>query len=281
LVSATLLTQLPPVAAIMASLRLQELCQKIMAGAYNAPDYLSPGARDLLGRMLTVDPDARITLAEVAAHPWTRTSGLQWAMPDSHCYSLPGAGAFAESACDSLQQHQQQQQQQQPIVIPHGKSSSGAGSMRLPDVQQQQQQQQLGAQPSILDELQGHGYSRPAVLRYLAAGEANYVTASYYLLAEARQEAAQKLLPQKPWPFQPAVAHSSSRGGGSSRSSASRAAAAPGSAAAGSGGGASSSSARPASGPGGSSSSSSRHTPAGAPPYAPRPATAIAAPVPC
>jgi hypothetical protein len=68
---------------------MQELCQKIMAGSYNAPDWLSPAAKDLLARMLTVDPERRITLAEVAAHPWTRGSGPAWEMPTVNCYSAP------------------------------------------------------------------------------------------------------------------------------------------------------------------------------------------------
>jgi hypothetical protein len=68
--------------------------------------------------------------------------------------------------------------------------------------------EEVAADPAILTELESHGYARAATLRYLAAGEANYVTASYYLLAEAKAEAARKLLPAKPWPFQPVV-HSS------------------------------------------------------------------------
>jgi serine/threonine protein kinase len=50
----------------------QELCQKIMAGVYNTPEWLSPGAKDLLSRMLTVDPDHRASLREVAGHAWVR-----------------------------------------------------------------------------------------------------------------------------------------------------------------------------------------------------------------
>jgi serine/threonine protein kinase len=72
-----------------ATLPLQELCQKIMAGSYNAPDWLSPAAKDLLARMLTVDPERRISLAEVAAHPWTRGSGPAWEMPAVNCYCAP------------------------------------------------------------------------------------------------------------------------------------------------------------------------------------------------
>jgi serine/threonine protein kinase len=73
-----------------------------MAGSYNAPDWLSPAAKDLLARMLTVDPERRITLAEVAAHPWTRGSGPAWEMPTVNCYSAPpviqGASGAGEAA---------------------------------------------------------------------------------------------------------------------------------------------------------------------------------------
>lgn len=81
---------------------LQELCQKIMAGSYNAPNWLSPAAKDLLARMLTVDPERRISLAEVAQHPWTRGSGPAWEMPSVNCYSAPavvqGPGGAGEAA---------------------------------------------------------------------------------------------------------------------------------------------------------------------------------------
>ena len=50
----------------MCSLMLQELCQKIMAGTYNAPEWLSGGAKDLLSRMMTLDPEQRITLEQVS-----------------------------------------------------------------------------------------------------------------------------------------------------------------------------------------------------------------------
>eukprot|EP00775_Hariotina_reticulata_P009903 gene9903-10060_t len=127
----------------------QELCQRIMAGTYNAPDWLSPAAKDLLSRMLTVDPERRATLAEVAAHPWTRGSGPQWELPSFNCYNLVPA------------------------------ADGGAAS----------------ADASILAELESQGYPRLVTAKYLTAGETNYVTASYYLLAEAKAEAARKLLP--------------------------------------------------------------------------------------
>eukprot|EP00878_Enallax_costatus_P027234 GHUV01029297.1.p1 GENE.GHUV01029297.1~~GHUV01029297.1.p1 ORF type:complete len:198 (+),score=48.38 GHUV01029297.1:41-595(+) len=144
-----------------------------MAGNFNAPEWLSPAAKDILSRMLTVDPDRRITLAEVAAHPWTRGSGPGWEMPSSNCYAPP--------------------------AVTHDDAT---------------------ADQSILAELETHGYPRATTLRYLAAGDTNYVTASYYLLAEGKAEAARKLLPPKPWPFQPVVVHSSRSKASSSRSAA-------------------------------------------------------------
>ena len=43
----------------------QELCAKIMEGRYTVPEALSPAAKDLLARMLTVDPERRITFEQV------------------------------------------------------------------------------------------------------------------------------------------------------------------------------------------------------------------------
>jgi serine/threonine protein kinase len=203
----------------------QELCQKIMAGTFNTPDWLSPGARDLLGRMLTVDPEARITLADAAQHPWTRSSGLVWELPATHCYSLPSSrhasGASASASTRSSASSSGEAEGAAVATTAHAvqASSSSSGGAGVDG--------SIEAQASILEELEGHGYSRPAVLRYLAAAECNYITASYYLLAEARQEAAQKALPAKPWPFQPVAVSSRSSGSSSRSRAASSGAAAP------------------------------------------------------
>lgn len=237
------------------------MCQKIIAGTFNTPDWLSPGARDLLGRMLTVDPEARITLADAAQHPWTRSSGIVWELPATHCYSLPSSrhasGASASASTRSSASSSGEAGPAEGAATAHtGQASSsscgGCGSV-----------EGLEAQASILEELEGHGYSRPAVLRYLAAAECNYITASYYLLAEARQEAAHKALPAKPWPFQ-RVAISSRSSGSSSRSRAAS------SGAAGSG--------RPPSGVGAAASAGAPRPPSGVAAAASipsRPATAV------
>ena len=47
-----------------------KLVQEDQGGIYNLPRHLSPGARDLIARMLLVDPLKRVTISEIRAHPW-------------------------------------------------------------------------------------------------------------------------------------------------------------------------------------------------------------------
>jgi 5'-AMP-activated protein kinase catalytic alpha subunit len=49
---------------------IPNLFKKIKGGIYNLPSHLSPGARDLIARMLLVDPLKRITISEIRLHPW-------------------------------------------------------------------------------------------------------------------------------------------------------------------------------------------------------------------
>lgn len=53
----------------------QELFTKIINGQYVVPDHVSPECRDLIGRMLVVNPKLRATLDQVREHPWTREGG--------------------------------------------------------------------------------------------------------------------------------------------------------------------------------------------------------------
>ena len=43
---------------------------RIVAADYETPSHASPGCAHLLGRILTADPAARITAAEIGRHPW-------------------------------------------------------------------------------------------------------------------------------------------------------------------------------------------------------------------
>ncbi|KAI7754915.1 hypothetical protein M8C21_027025 [Ambrosia artemisiifolia] len=49
---------------------IPNLFKKIKGGIYTLPSHLSPGARDLIPRMLVVDPMKRITIPEIRMHPW-------------------------------------------------------------------------------------------------------------------------------------------------------------------------------------------------------------------
>lgn len=70
---------------------IPNLFKKIKAGAYALPSHLSPGARDLIPRMLLVDPLKRITLPEVRAHPW-------FALHLPRYLAAHGGGAAASAA---------------------------------------------------------------------------------------------------------------------------------------------------------------------------------------
>jgi serine/threonine protein kinase len=50
--------------------RLQQLFPRIVAGQYQPPRKASDACRDLLKRMLTPDPNQRITAPEIIMHPW-------------------------------------------------------------------------------------------------------------------------------------------------------------------------------------------------------------------
>ena len=54
--------------------RLSALYEKIKTGEYHMPYHFSEPVRDLVARMLTVDPIARITTFEIKHHSWFRPS---------------------------------------------------------------------------------------------------------------------------------------------------------------------------------------------------------------
>lgn len=86
----------------------QELCSKIMSGVYTVPDWLSHSARDLLSRMLTLDPDQRITLAATWQHPWVRSSPFKWSSTGQSSYlprknSISGDYIFSEEVLQHLE----------------------------------------------------------------------------------------------------------------------------------------------------------------------------------
>lgn len=49
---------------------IRRLLNKVKTGIYTIPDYVSPSARDLITKMLVVEPDLRYTMRQVMDHPW-------------------------------------------------------------------------------------------------------------------------------------------------------------------------------------------------------------------
>lgn len=62
---------------------IQRLLQKVQMGEYHLPTDLPPDLRDLISSMLTVDPEKRISLAEIKLHPWFKSMPPQNWVSDS------------------------------------------------------------------------------------------------------------------------------------------------------------------------------------------------------
>ena len=68
--------------------RRQKLLEQITSGISDSHEkemaHLSPGARDLIGRLLQPDPFKRIMLDEVMNHPWVTKDGTHALSPYRH-----------------------------------------------------------------------------------------------------------------------------------------------------------------------------------------------------
>ncbi|TPX39364.1 hypothetical protein SeLEV6574_g07267, partial [Synchytrium endobioticum] len=49
---------------------IRRLLSKVKSGMYTIPDFVSPDARDLIKKMLVIDPAQRITIKGIMEHPW-------------------------------------------------------------------------------------------------------------------------------------------------------------------------------------------------------------------
>jgi serine/threonine protein kinase len=54
---------------------IQKLLGKVRLGKFDMPDYLEKSAKDLIWRMLTVNPDERIKMRDIMRHPWFTDNG--------------------------------------------------------------------------------------------------------------------------------------------------------------------------------------------------------------
>lgn len=73
--------------------------QRVAEGIFQIPSYLriSPQCKDLLSRILEVDPDVRCSLAQIKAHSWFQTNLPQDLRVRSPC--LPTSTLVAGRPC--------------------------------------------------------------------------------------------------------------------------------------------------------------------------------------
>ncbi|KAJ3185440.1 hypothetical protein HDU87_000061 [Geranomyces variabilis] len=61
---------------------LKKLYERILSGKYQVPDYVSPECRDLISKLLVLNPAKRYTSAQVLEHPWmlsmSQAPSLAW-----------------------------------------------------------------------------------------------------------------------------------------------------------------------------------------------------------
>lgn len=74
------------------------LFKKIKKGRYSLPGHLSAEAKDLIRRMLTVDPAERIGLSEISDHPWFKASSASAPQCDSTAQEIAELSTAAASA---------------------------------------------------------------------------------------------------------------------------------------------------------------------------------------
>ncbi|CAO1630753.1 unnamed protein product [Jaminaea pallidilutea] len=56
---------------------ITRLLHKVRDGRFDMPDALEPGAKDLIWRMLEVDPEKRAKMPEIMRHPWFTNNGAE------------------------------------------------------------------------------------------------------------------------------------------------------------------------------------------------------------
>jgi serine/threonine protein kinase len=66
------------------------LYKKILAGSFKFPTWISEQAKNLIGKMLVVNPEKRATIAEIVGHPWfSMIEGKRVEGIDARFYKIP------------------------------------------------------------------------------------------------------------------------------------------------------------------------------------------------
>ena len=175
----------------------QELCQKIMRGAFSTPDWVSREGADLLRRMLTVDPARRINIKGMWQHPWMRGAGGGVGISSSIAAAALANGRPMTAAVGAKSSASDAR------AFGYGGGWAGAsgasytsgisGSAVRDEVPSHAEA--VAAQSlddDIVRALQDVGYEPGAIAEAMAAGEHNYLTASYWLMKRHKQREAER-----------------------------------------------------------------------------------------
>eukprot|EP01114_Cavostelium_apophysatum_P019936 TRINITY_DN6557_c0_g1_i1.p1 TRINITY_DN6557_c0_g1~~TRINITY_DN6557_c0_g1_i1.p1 ORF type:complete len:611 (-),score=181.84 TRINITY_DN6557_c0_g1_i1:474-2306(-) len=63
---------------------IRRLLSKVKSGVFSMPQFLHKDVKDLIWRMMTVDPSKRITIAEIKENPWFRSNNSEILLAPSH-----------------------------------------------------------------------------------------------------------------------------------------------------------------------------------------------------
>lgn len=85
----------------------RQLLGRVCRGRYNIPHWVTPSAADLIHRMLTVDPNQRITTADIQRHPWFLDGAAPAPAPapvPAPAPAVPAEAAEAAAAAPAIRQ---------------------------------------------------------------------------------------------------------------------------------------------------------------------------------
>ncbi len=102
---------------------IQLLLGKVRAGKFMMPEWLEPASKDLIWRMLEVDPEKRIKMSDIMRHPWFTTTARS--RPST---GLNFARQLADGAVDA--RHHRRRHPRQPqdalVRVERGRHHQGA-----------------------------------------------------------------------------------------------------------------------------------------------------------
>lgn len=148
---------------------IPNLFKKIKAGAYSLPSHLSPGARDLIPRMLLVDPLKRITVPEIRQHPWFTLHLPRYLATPGGLDALFGGGSS-------------------PSLSNGGSNpGSGGGNSAATNSRGTRNSNMPPLDAAALDKVARLGFDHAALAASLAARVTNRATVAYHLIADERR----------------------------------------------------------------------------------------------